>query len=364
MTALVIEALVKIVFLVAVVMTGVAYTTLAERKVSAFMQDRHGPNRLGPFGLLQPIADGVKFFFKEDITPAEAVKPFYLLAPMITFIPALAAFAVIPFGTQVVVRDQVRTLTISGSGMNVGILYVLALSSVGVYGILLAGWSSGNKYSLLGSLRGASQVISYELGVSLSLLTVVMAAGTFDLRAIVDGQTGFGWNVIPHILGFTVFVVSAFAETNRLPFDLPEGESEIVAGYHTEYSGLRFAMFFMGEYASMIASSCLVVILFLGGWHLPFLDYGAVGNWVNGFFTGGAPGQLVDYGSVASGVLSMLVFAAKVVFCLFVFIWVRWTLPRFRYDQLMSLGWKRLLPLALFNLVAVASVITFFGGGR
>jgi NADH-quinone oxidoreductase subunit H len=338
-----IEALVKIIAIIAVVMTGVAYTTLAERKVSAWMQDRKGPNRVGPFGLLQPVADGVKFFFKEDITPREAVKGFYLAAPMLTFIPALAAFAVVPFGTSVSFGEKSYTLSISS--MNVGILYLLALSSLGVYGILLAGWSSGNKYSLMGSLRGASQVISYELGISLALLTVVMAAGSFDLRAIVDSQkTGHLWNFLPHFLGFTVFLVSVFAETNRIPFDLPEGESEIVGGYHTEYSGLRFAMFFMGEYANMITASAFVTCLFLGGWHLPFLDYDALAR--AGYATLG-------------GVISMAVFGIKVAFCLFVFIWVRWTLPRFRYDQLMSIGWKRLFPLALLNLVLFSTWLVF-----
>lgn len=351
-----VEALVKILAVIAVVMTGVAYTTLAERKVSAWMQDRKGPNRVGPFGLFQPVADGIKFFFKEDITPREAVRGFYLIAPMLTFIPALAAFAVVPFGTQVlfpraislfgvdlVAEGQVWTLAISS--MNVGILYLLALSSLGVYGILLAGWSSGNKYSLMGSLRGASQVISYELGVGLALLTVVMTTGSFDLRAIVDAQKAGGiWNFLPHFLGFVVFVVAVFAETNRIPFDLPEGESEIVGGYHTEYSGLRFAMFFMGEYASMIVASAFVTCLFLGGWHLPFLDYEALAR--AGHATLG-------------GVISMAVFGIKVAFCLFVFIWVRWTLPRFRYDQLMSIGWKRLLPLALLNLVLVSTWLVF-----
>ena len=340
-----IEALVKILAIIAVVMTGVAYTTLAERKVSAWMQDRKGPNRVGPYGLLQPVADGIKFFFKEDITPREAVKGFYLIAPMLTFIPALAAFAVVPFGTSISIGEKSYTLSISS--MNVGILYLLSLSSLGVYGILLAGWASGNKYSLMGSLRGASQVISYELGISLALLTVVMAAGTFDLRAIVDFQKTVGlWNIFNplQIISFIVFIVAVFAETNRIPFDLPEGESEIVGGYHTEYSGLRFAMFFMGEYANLITASAFVTCLFLGGWHLPFLNYEALAR--AGYATLG-------------GVISMAVFGIKVSFCLFVFIWVRWTLPRFRYDQLMSMGWKRLFPLALLNLVIFSTWLVF-----
>jgi NADH-quinone oxidoreductase subunit H len=340
----VIPALVKVVVIIGILMTGVAYATLAERKVSAWMQDRHGPNRVGPFGLLQPVADGIKFFFKEDITPKEACRPVYLLAPILTLFPALITFAVIPFGTSITVAGKVYPLVIA-PGVDVGLIYLLALSSIGVYGILLAGWSSGNKYSMLGGLRSAGQVISYELGISLSILTVVMWAGSFDLSAIVGAQTG-GWGklwfFIPHFLGFAVFVVSMFAETNRLPFDLPEGESEIVGGYHTEYSGLRFAMFFMGEYANMITASALMVLLFLGGWNLPFVRW----EW---------------FGPLWGGLLSAAVFFTKVAVLVFVFIWVRWTIPRFRYDQLMDLGWKRLFPLAVLNFVIFATVLVVWG---
>jgi NADH-quinone oxidoreductase subunit H len=341
---IVVPALVKILVIIAVVMTGVAYATLAERRVSAFMQDRVGPNRVGPFGLLQPVADGLKFFFKEDITPREAYKPLYMAAPLLTLIPALITFAVIPFGTSVTVMGKTYPLVIA-PGVDVGVIYLLAISSMGIYGILMAGWSSGNKYSLLGSLRGASQVISYELGISLSLLTVVMWTGSFDFTKIVAAQTGGWpnlWFAFGHFLGFVVFVVSAFAETNRLPFDLPEGESEIVAGYHTEYSGLRFAMFFMGEYANMITASAFVTLLFLGGWNLPFVDYA----W---------------FGPLWGGILSAAVFFGKIAFCMVVFIWVRWTLPRFRYDQLMNLGWKRLFPLAVLNFVLIATWILLRG---
>ena len=342
--AIVIPALVKILVIIAVVMTGVAYTTLAERKVSAWMQDRKGPNRAGPFGLLQPVADGIKFFFKEDITPKEAYRPIYLLAPLLTLFPALITFAVIPFGTSVTVAGQTYPLAIA-PGMNLGIVYLLAISSMSVYGILLAGWSSGSKYSLMGALRGASQVISYELGIGLAVLSIVLWTGTFDFNAIVADQTG-GWGkvwfFIPHFLAFVVFTVSIFAETNRLPFDLPEGESEIVGGYHTEYSGLRFAMFFMGEYANMITASAFVVLLFFGGWNLPFVRY----EW---------------FGPLWGGLLSMAVFFAKIAVCLFIFIWVRWTLPRFRYDQLMTLGWRRLFPLAVLNFVLVATWLLLRG---
>ena len=342
--AIVIPALVKILVIIAVVMTGVAYTTLAERKVSAWMQDRKGPNRAGPFGLLQPVADGIKFFFKEDITPKEAYRPIYLLAPLLTLFPALITFAVIPFGTSVTVAGQTYPLAIA-PGMNLGIVYLLAISSMSVYGILLAGWSSGSKYSLMGALRGASQVISYELGIGLAVLSIVLWTGTFDFNAIVADQTG-GWGkvwfFIPHFLAFVVFTVSIFAETNRLPFDLPEGESEIVGGYQTEYSGLRFAMFFMGEYANMITASAFVVLLFFGGWNLPFVRY----EW---------------FGPLWGGLLSMAVFFAKIAVCLFIFIWVRWTLPRFRYDQLMALGWRRLFPLAVLNFVLVATWLLLRG---
>ncbi len=342
--AIVIPAFVKILVIIAVVMTGVAYTTLAERKVSAWMQDRKGPNRAGPFGLLQPVADGIKFFFKEDITPKEAYRPIYLLAPLLTLFPALITFAVIPFGTSVTVAGQTYPLAIA-PGMNLGIVYLLAISSMSVYGILLAGWSSGSKYSLMGALRGASQVISYELGIGLAVLSIVLWTGTFDFNAIVADQTG-GWGkvwfFIPHFLAFVVFTVSIFAETNRLPFDLPEGESEIVGGYHTEYSGLRFAMFFMGEYANMITASAFVVLLFFGGWNLPFVRY----EW---------------FGPLWGGLLSMVVFFSKIAVCLFIFIWVRWTLPRFRYDQLMTLGWRRLFPLAVLNFVLVATWLLLRG---
>lgn len=340
----VLPALIKILIIVTVVMTGVAYATLAERRVSAFMQDRLGPNRVGPFGLFQPVADGLKFFFKEDIVPKEAYKPFYMAAPLLTLIPALITFAVIPFGTSVTIGGATYPLVIA-PGVDVGVIYLLAISSLGVYGILLAGWSSGNKYSLMGALRAASQVISYELGIGLALLSVVMWVGTFDFQSIVAAQAG-GWGKVwfflPHFLGFVVFVVSVFAETNRLPFDLPEGESEIVAGYHTEYSGLRFAMFFMGEYANMITASAFVTLLFLGGWNLPFVDFA----W---------------FGPLWGGILSAVVFFTKIAFCMFVFIWVRWTLPRFRYDQLMNLGWKRLFPMAILNFVLMATILVVWG---
>ncbi len=341
--AILLPAAVKIVAILAIVLTGVAYTTLAERKVSAWMQDRKGPNRVGPFGLLQPVADGMKFFFKEDITPRQAYRPVYLLAPLITLVPALVTFSVIPFGTSITVAGKSYPLWIA-PGMDLGLLFLLSISSLAIYGIILGGWSSGNKYSVFGALRGASQVISYELGAGLSLLTVVIWSGSFGLADIVAAQKGHPWFFLTHFLGFVVFLVAIFAETNRLPFDLPEGESEIVGGYHTEYSGLRFAMFFMGEYANMITASALLVLLFFGGWNLPFVDW-------------------AKFGPVWGGVLSAAVFFTKIACFLFFFIWVRWTLPRFRYDQLMDIGWKRLFPLALANLLLMTTLMVFFGFG-
>lgn len=341
--AILLPAAIKIVVILAIVLTGVAYTTLAERKVSAWMQDRKGPNRVGPFGLLQPVADGMKFFFKEDITPRQAYKPVYLLAPLLTLVPALVTFSVIPFGTEITVAGKSYPLWIA-PGMDLGLLFLLSISSLAIYGIILGGWSSGNKYSIFGALRGASQVVSYELGVGLSLLTVVIWSGSFGLQDIVNAQKGHPWFFLTHFLGFVVFLVAIFAETNRLPFDLPEGESEIVGGYHTEYSGLRFAMFFMGEYANMITASALLVTLFFGGWNLPFVDW-------------------AKFGPIWGGVLSATVFFTKIAFFLFFFIWVRWTLPRFRYDQLMNIGWKRLFPLALVNLLLMTTLMVFFGFG-
>ena len=342
-TALAAGAAVKIAVVFAVILTAVAYLTYAERRISAFIQDRYGPNRVGPFGLLQPLADGIKFIFKEDLTPRMASRGMYALAPAFALVTALAAFAVIPVGRgvgtdlfgllsePVFVRFQIADL-------NVGLLYVLAISSLSVYGVVLGGWSSNSKYSLIGGLRGAAQMISYEIALGLSILGVVAMAGSLRLGDIIEAQEKM-WFAIPSFIGFVVFVVSAFAETNRLPFDLPEAEPEIVGGYHTEYSGMKFAMFFMAEYAHMIVASCMITCLFLGGWYpLPF------GGWF---------GVDID----ARWYLPPMVFVGKVLFLLFLFIWVRWTLPRFRYDQVMDLGWKKLFPLAVANLLIVSFLI-------
>ena len=327
--------LIKIVGVVAVLQTTVAVMTWAERRVSAFIQDRQGPNRVGPLGLLQPMADGLKFLLKEDVVPAHAHKPLFILAPALALVPALLAFSVVPFGGTLMIAGQKIPLGIAD--IDVGVLFILAVTAMGVYGIVIAGWASNNKYSLMGGLRSSAQLISYELALGLAILGVLMGAGTFRIREVVDLQGAWAWNAFLQPVGFLVFLVAAFAETNRLPFDLPEAESELVAGYHTEYSSMKFAMFFMSEYINMTTSACLMVALFFGGWHLPGLDRLLSGNLL-----------------VLAGVL---VFVAKVSFFLFFFIWIRWTLPRFRYDQLMRLGWKVLLPLAFANVAWVSVLV-------
>ena len=343
-TALIIGiAVVQISLVFFVVLTAVAYMTYAERKISAFIQDRYGPNRVGPLGLLQPLADGIKFIFKEDIIPNKANKAMYIMAPALALITALAALAVVPIGRgfstdlfgllgeSVFIKFQIADI-------NVGILYVLAISSLSVYGVVLGGWSSNSKYSLLGGLRGAAQMISYEIALGLSILGVIAMTGSLRLGDIIEAQSNM-WFMIPSFIGFVVFVVAAFAETNRLPFDIPEAEPEIVAGYHTEYSSMKFAMFFMAEYTHMIVASCVITALFLGGWYpLP------IGGWF---------GIDID----THWYLPPVVFLGKVLFLLFFFIWVRWSLPRFRYDQVMNLGWVKLFPLAILNILVVSALI-------
>jgi len=309
----------------------------AERRGAGLIQDRPGPNRVGPFGLFQAIADVLKMFLKEDVTPLYADKLLHTVAPAILLVPALTTFAVIPFGSTIPIAGRNVKLVIAD--VNIGILYIFALTSVGVYGLVLAGWASNNKYSLLGGLRSGAQIISYELSMGLAAIATFVTAGSLKPSAVVDWQVQNVWNCIPQAVGFVVFVVAAFAETNRVPFDLPEAEAELVAGYHTEYSAFKFGMFFMSEYANMIAASAMIVTLYLGGWALPFVT--ATGVW--------------------GGLLSIAVFWTKTLAVIFVFIWVRWTLPRFRYDQLMSLGWKVLLPLSVLNLLAVAWIVASKG---
>jgi NADH-quinone oxidoreductase subunit H len=305
-----------------------------ERRGSALMQDRPGPNRLGPFGLFQGLADAVKFLFKEDVTPSAADKPLYLMAPVLALVPAFTTSVVLPWGPNFHWGDKEYRFIIADA--DTGVLLFLALASLGVYSLVMAGYASNNKFSLLGSIRASAQLISYELAMTVSVLAVIIPVNSFSLADVVEYQRTHLWNCIPQFLGFLVFAVAAFAETNRLPFDLPEAESELVAGFHTEYSAMRFAAFFMAEYTSMAALSALGVTLFLGGWSLPWLNYEGLG-WI---------GVLIGLATLMT----------KVAVCMFIFVWVRWTFPRFRYDQLMRLGWKFLLPVAILNMIAVAAM--------
>jgi len=327
----------KMLVIFTIYMVGVAMLTLAERKISAWIQDRHGPNRVGK-GWLQPAADGLKNFMKEETMPAGVNKPLFILAPILSFIPALTAWCVIPFGAPIATRWGRVDLVVAD--LPVGFLFILAITSLGVYGIVLAGWSSNNKYALLGGLRSSAQMVSYEISMGMSTIPVLLLAGNVSLNSIINQQAWGGWNVINLTVAFFIFMVAAFAETNRLPFDLPEAESELIAGYHTEYSAMKFSLFFIAEYASMVTASALMATLFFGGWDVPFTAHDNIGPY--------------------SGWLSLLsigIFLAKILFFLFLFMWIRWTLPRFRYDQLMSLGWKVLLPLALVYIVLIATVM-------
>jgi len=330
----------KILVVTAVLLGVVAQMSWIERRLSAVIQSRWGPNRVGPFGLFQPIADGIKFAFKEDHTPADASRIVHTLAPAMAMTPALCAFAVVPFGPTVEIFGRAVDLVIVN--LDGGVLFALAASSLGVYGIVCAGWASRNKYSLMGGLRASAQMVSYELALALSLIGVLLVAGTLRPVEIVQQQAGWfwNWNVFGgwQLFGFLIFVIAGFAETNRLPFDMPEAESELVAGYHTEYSSLKFLTFLMTEYVNMITFSGLAVTLFLGGYQLGFpLPFGGWPLWI----------------------LQIGAFCAKVGLFLLVFVWVRWTLPRFRYDQLMNLGWKRLFPLALANVFFTAALVAF-----
>ncbi|MBS1552748.1 MAG: NADH-quinone oxidoreductase subunit NuoH [Bacteroidetes bacterium] len=328
----------KIAVVQGVLLTAVAYSVYAERRVSAFIQNRIGPNRVGPAGLLQPLVDAVKLLLKEDIVPANANRFIHSLAPSISIVVALSTFAVIPFGDTITIGDKVIKLQIAD--VNIGILYFLAMTSLGVYGVTLSGWSSNNKYSLLGGLRSSAQMISYELSMGLAVLAIILMNGSLQLDTIVKNQAGWKWNIILQPVGFIIFLISAFAETNRTPFDLPEAEQELVGGYHTEYSSMKFALFFLAEYANVIVSSSMITTLYLGGWQFPYLQ------------NIGLPPMLVS-------IIQILTFAAKVTLLVLFFIWVRWTVPRFRYDQLMNLGWKYMLPLGIANLVITAIVILF-----
>jgi len=331
-----VESAVKIALFFFVMLTAVAYMTWVERRVSAWIQDRRGPNRVGPLGLLQPLADGIKFLFKEEVTPPHVYLPVYLLAPMLIFVPALVTFSVVPIGPSLGLLGHRIALQIAD--VDNGVLIVLAFSSMGVYGVALAGWSSNNKYSLMGGLRSSAQLISYELAMGIAIVGVLMATGSLRLSDVVAHQIEHGWNALYQLPGFVIFLTAAFAETNRMPFDLPEAETELVAGYHTEYSGMRFSMFYMAEYANMITASALAVTLYLGGYHVP------------GLARLGLP-------ETAAALVQVLAFCVKVAFFLFVYVWVRWTVPRFRYDQLMNLGWKGLLPIGLAHILWVSFLV-------
>ena len=344
----------------------VAYTVLAERKVLGWIQGRIGPNRVGPWGLLQPFADLFKFIFKEDLTPDKSTKFIYYLAPLVALTCALLPMVVYPFGPRITdplgwlvpyvsgtgigdavawIAEQARNMPLTLAQIDVGVLFVLGITSVGVYGIALAGWSSNSKYSLMGGLRSSAQMISYELAMGASVLGVVMLAGTLDLNQIILAQISSPWYarwfIVPQFIGFVVFLIAAFAETNRVPFDLPEAETELVAGFHTEYSALKFALFFMAEYVNMFTVSVMATVLFLGGWYVPGLSH------------------IFEVGSIPYAVVSHFAFIGKICAFLFFYIWVRGTLPRFRFDQLMNFGWKFLLPLALANVIVTIVVVYF-----
>jgi NADH-quinone oxidoreductase subunit H len=337
----------KIAIVLVITLTAVAYTVLLERKVLGRLQNRWGPSRVGPFGLLQPLVDGLKLFLKEDMMPLAVERPLFILAPIIALGCALISIAVVPFGAVTLVHG-VDLFQIAN--LNIGLLVILGVTSIGVYGIALSGWSSNSKYSLFGSLRSTAQMISYELALGLSLVGVVMRAQSLSLRDIVASQSAHGaisWNLFGgfQFIAFFIYLMAAYAETNRSPFDLSEAESELVAGYHTEYSSMKFAMFFMAEYANMITVSCVATLLFLGGASSPF-------------------GHLFDHiasGPILTALLSIFWFVAKVFSFLLLYIWVRGTLPRFRYDQLMAFGWKFLLPVAMVNILATALALTYHG---
>ena len=337
LTTYLIASVIKDVVFLGALLTIVAYTVWLERKVVGHMQNRWGPTRVGPFGLLQPLADGLKFIFKEDLIPANVYKPLFIAAPMMSLFFALLSVSVIPIGNNfnVTLNGSTYQIPLQITDLNIGLLMILGVTSLGVYGIALAGWSSNSKYSLLGSLRASAQMVSYEIALGLSLIGVLIFSGSFSLREIVNSQAHWHWNIWyrGQFIAFFVYLTAAFAETNRIPFDLPEAETELVAGYHTEYSSMKFAMFFMAEYANMVTVGSLATLLFLGGWDGPMF---------------GPP--------LLQVILPVAYFLAKMGCFLFLYIWIRGTLPRFRYDQLMAFGWKVLLPIAIANVIITSFV--------
>lgn len=335
--AFILEKLILVVIVFTVTLVIAMYSTLAERKIAGFMQDRYGPDRAGIFGLLQPLCDGGKFFFKEEIIPAGAHKTLFILGPVIAIITACISSAVIPWGQNLVIDG--KTITLQVADVNIGVLYVFGVIALGVYGIMLGGWASNNKFSLMGAIRAASQSISYEIGMGLALIALLMVTESLQLGEIVAKQSGFvNWNIWVQPLGFLIFITCAFAECNRVPFDLPECETELVGGYHTEYSSMKLGLYMFSEYINMFVSSALMSALYFGGYNFPFMyDLGLSENWIT--------------------IIGVLVFFLKIFGFIFFFMWIRWTLPRFRYDQLMNLGWKILIPLAIANIV-LTGVIT------
>ena len=339
-TGLLIEKLILAILLFVVSLGIAAYSTYFERKLAAWIQDRVGPDRAGPFGILQPIADGVKMFMKEDFTPTNADRWLFILGPGIAMFTALMTSAVIPWGTDITLFG--RTIALQVADLNIGILFIFGIISIGVYGIMIGGWSSNNKFSLIAAVRGASQIISYELAMGLSLIALLMMTGSLSLKTIVQQQMEGGWNILYQPLGFLIFLICVFAECNRTPFDLPEAENELNFGYHQEYSSMKLGLYLFSEYVNMFISSAVVSTLFFGGYDIPFVDEAALSL------------------SLGANTVALLGFGAlftKILFFLFLFIWVRWTIPRFRYDQLMNLGWKKLIPLALANMLITALVI-------
>ncbi len=338
-TGLLIEKLILAILLFVVSLGIAAYSTFFERKLAAWIQDRVGPNRAGPFGILQPIADGVKMFMKEDFTPTNADRWLFILGPGIAMFTALMTSAVIPWGTDITLFG--RTIALQVANLNIGILFIFGIISIGVYGIMIGGWASNNKYSRFGAIRASSQMISYELAMGISAITIIMLSGGLGLNDIVKAQHGMNWNIFYQPVCFLVFFICALAETNRAPFDLPECESELIGGYHTEYSSMKLGLFLFSEYVAMFVSSALISILFFGGYNFPGMD---------------------SFSGNTLAVFSVAAFFTKTLLMIFLFMWIRWTIPRFRFDQLMHLGWKVLIPISIINMLVTGIVIAFNEG--
>lgn len=338
-TALIIEKLILIIVVVSASLVIAMYTTFAERKVAAIIQDRRGPNRAGPFGLLQPLADGLKLFFKEEIIPNFSSKFLFIMGPALAMLTAVMTSAVVPWGDKVQLFG--RDISLQIADVNIGVLFVFGVVSLGVYGIMIGSWASNNKYSLMGGLRAASQIISYELAMGISLISLLMFTGSLSLKEMVLQQQSGHWNIVYQPLGFLIFLVCAFAECNRTPFDLPEAENELIGGYHTEYSSMKLGFYLFAEYINMFISSVIMSTLFFGGYDMPFVNE-------------------ANFTPNIAALIGIAALMAKVVFFLFLFMWVRWTIPRFRYDQLMHLGWRIMIPLALFNMLVTGAAILYF----